>query len=793
MNDESAGRMARAAYARGTRPAPVPIPPLPGSPGFEPETGAVRDDTGSKFDPLELLGYLLRHRWLIAGIIFAGLILGVVFTMVQTPLYRAKTLIEIVPPSARVIKDLQVVNETGDQRTYRTALEKLRGREMARRVVHELALTEQPAFMFPRQGFSLRNLVSRAMGRGQPALGSMSPDARERRAVSLLKSNLATRLLFGTSIISITYSSDNPDLARQIADQFANSYIAQRLDQTVETSTVARQFIAEQVDEVKKKLQASEKSLVNYAKSASITVTGEEGSLIAAQIKSINDALSKVIQERLTYERLTEQINAGRSGNLEQVLSNEAIARTRSRIAELQATYQQKRRRFKPDYPEMLELQGQIQELKKLMQQDVSAITGGIELQFQVLVKKENDLRDKLKDLEVEQASYRDKNIQYTILKREVDSYRLQYQSLINKLNDLGVSSEIKNKSASIVQYAITPESPYSPRLPLNLALALAASVLVSAVSVYAYELLNNTFSTPDQVESELKLSILGVIPHVEDSEIAAVRANPRSTLSEAYRTLRTSIHFSGFDGAPRSLVVTSTEAGEGKSSTSTKLAEEFGALGMKVVIIDADLRKPTIHRYAGVSNRVGLSNFLTNSVPVSMAHEEVEFIRATSWQNVWMVTAGTPPPNPANLLASQKLGLFVEDCMERFDLVIIDSPPVIGLSDALLLSRLAEATLLVVSAHQVARSATKNACKNLRNAGAQLAGVALTKFRFDRMEYNYSYRYMNSDYLSYGSTDVDAHQTRDTTVHDGSPPSQSDNTRPSLDRLFNLGGSRRS
>lgn len=786
MTDESVARLGHSGNGGELAARQYGVQPTLARAESEPIYGLGWDEKEERFNPVEIFFYMLRHRWMILGIIGMGLLIGILVTLAQTKMYRAKALLEIVPPSARVIQDLQVVSETADQRTYRTALEKLRGREMAQRVVHELGLTEREDFLFPSGGFSVGNLFKRATGgSSRKDFKSMGPEARERRAVFLVRQGLTTRLLFGTSIISISFSSSNKELARQVANQFASSYIAQRLDQTGEASKLAREFIGEQVEEVKKKLQGAEESLVAYAKSQGIIVTEKQDSLISGQIKLINEALSTAIQERLLNERLVEQITDGKAESLEQVLSNEAIQKNRSRIAELRGMYQQKRRKFKPNYPVMLELSGQIQELNKLLKQDVKAVANGIRLQLQASKKKEEDLRTKLDELEALQATYQDKNIRYTILKREVDAYRSQYQSLIGKLNELGVSSEIKSKSASVVQNAVTPDRPYSPRLVLNLLLAFAASVLTAGGSVYMYEVLNNTFSNPDQVEHELKLPVLGVLPYVDEGKLKELSQDPKSAFSEAYRTLRTSIHFSGIEGAPRSLLVTSTEPGEGKSSTSMKLAEEFGALGLRVAIIDADLRKPTMHRHAGISNGLGLSNVLTNTVPVDQADKEIQIIRPTPWPNVWLITAGTPPPNPANLLAAQKMGLFVEGCTKQFDLVIIDSPPVIGLADALLLSRLADATLVVVSAHQVARSSAKNAIKRLRNAGAHVIGAALSKFRMDRMEYNYTYRYMNTGYLTYGEGGEKTESGKEASDHDEASTILPGEKRLSMDDIF--------
>lgn len=786
MNDESQGRIVQVAPPGDAFGRQIAYPAPPNMDWTQQAYGIGKDEDDERFDPLRLLLYIVRHRWLIVSIIALGLLAGLVVTLVQTPQYRAKSMLEVEPPSASAIKEFQAVSEIADLRTYKTALAKLQSREITQRVVNELGLAERADFLFPKGEFSPVNYIKRALGsRISTKMEDLSAEERERRAIRRVQENLGTKLLRGTSVISISYSSANPDIARQVANQFAASYIAQRLDQTSETSTLAREFVAERVADVKVKLQKSEQSLLDYAKAQGITITGDEGSLVSENIKAINEALSKAIQERLTNERLVEQIDAGKEQGLEQVIANENIQKNRSRIAELRGTYQQKRRTFKPDYPEMRALSGQIQELEKLLDQDVDAIVSGIRLQYQASIKKEEDLKKKLTELEGAQSEYQDKNIRYTILKREVDSYRSQYQNLIKKLNDLGVTSEIKNKSASIVEYAVTPYIPFSPSITKNLAIALAFSIFLTGGSIYIYELMNNTFSDPDQIEHELKLPVLGILPFVPESDFAKAQDDPRSSLSEAYRTLRTSIQFTGINGAPRSLLVTSTEPSEGKSQTSLSLAREFGALGLNVLLIDADLRRPTMHRRAGLPNTLGLSNLLTNTVPVESSQEDIEIMRSTQWDNVWMVTAGTLPPNPANLLASQKMGKFVEAALRRFDIVLIDSPPIIGLADALLLSRLTEATILVVSAHQVSRSSAKNARKKLQNAGAHIVGAALSKFKLDRLEYNYAYSYMNYGYIAYGPAGDKAHQAREPNDYGSSSSSPSGGRRFSLARLF--------
>ncbi|WP_457936137.1 GumC family protein [Mesorhizobium sp. 10J20-29] len=707
-------------------------------------------DQDEAFNPLKLLFYIIQYRWLIMLLLAIGLAAGFMFTMMQTPKYEATAQLEVLVPSAKVFQDIEVMSEVTDVRSFLTAREKLKSRALAQRVVYELGLTEKPDFLFPKPDFSLLNMFYRAFGVSNTTnLDDYPPEERERLAISRVINGLSVDLVTNTSLLSVKFRDQQPSYAQEVANQIAQSFIDQRVDQTSETSDLARQFIQEQVVQVKEKLQASEKALVEYAKIAGITVTGDEKSLISSSLASINTALAAAVQESLDYGRLVQQIEAGRGESLEQVLQSEGLDKLRGKIAELNADYQQKLSFFKPDFPEMLQLKSQIREMDSQLEKGVIVITESIKLKYQETLGKVSDLRAKLAELEAQQAEYQDKNIQYTILKREVESNRSQYDTLIGKLNEVGVSADLKTQNAAIVDLAVAPRVPYSPRLTVNLAIAMALFMALGAAIIYVIELLNNTFTNPEQVEKELGLAVLGMIPLIEAKDIGQSMSDSRSAVSEAYRSLRTSLQFSGSEGAPRTLLVTSSEPAEGKSTTVYKLAQDFASLNAKVLVIDADLRKPSIHRLFGLDNTLGLSNLLTNTLN---REDFSRLIRPTKYDNVSVVTCGTIPPNPADLLSSPRMAAAISSFAKRFDLVIVDAPPVVGLSDAPILSRLTESALLVVSTNQVTRKSAKNALKRLRSAGANVVGAALSKFSTNRLDYKYAYNYMNYEYYAYGS-----------------------------------------
>lgn len=717
---------------------------------YQQQSGYMEDfqEPESNFDPLKILWLAVHYRWIIACALITGIVCGLFFTWQQTPLFKSATKLEIVTSGARIIQDLEVVTQQTSVRTFETARQKILSHDLARRIVFQLNLSEDSRFLAPKANFSLRNVISKALGTNAiKDFKEMTVDERDALAVKTVKENLTANVIRNTSIISIGFTHVDPVFAASVANQAATSFIDQGVDKKSATSDLTREFIKEQVIETKKKLEVSEIALVDYAKTAGITLTGENSSLISSNINEINSSLGKIIDNRLELERYVAQMKKDGAATLPQVFKSTSIQENRNRITELKATYQEKRATLKPGFPEMRRLQSQINQLTKSLNSEIRAIGNSVTIQYEQILARENALRLELKKLEIEQGNFQQKNIQYTILKREVDSNRSQYETLIGKLNEASVGADLKTENAVIIDEAQVPESPFTPRLGLNLAAALALFIMFAGAIIYALELLNNSFAVPDQIEDELKLPVLGILPHLPDHEIVSALENETSAISEAYRTLRSSLQFTGTESSMKSLLVTSSEPSEGKSTTAYKLAKDFANLGKKVLIVDADLRKPRMHRVFKMDAGVGLSNLLTNVVnPDSIK----TIFRQTEHPNITFLSAGTIPPNPADLLISQKMGLTIHYCSKKYDMVIIDSPPVMGLSDAPILSRQVDAVLLVVSSKQVSRKAAKGALKRLKSAGANVVGVAMTKFAISRVDYNYAYKFMNYNYYTY-------------------------------------------
>lgn len=679
---------------------------------------ATRPDTGSGitprgdgreiFDVSALRATAIHYRLLILACLAAGLALGAGAFLAQAPVYKATARLEVSAPTARVVEDLQVMNERSDQRAFQTAIEKLKSQPVLRRAVIALGLVE------PGEGI----------------------DAREADMVRRLAAGLSISLLRNTSIIAVTYADTDPGRAQAVANGVAAAFIAQRASEIAETWRGTRQSVETQIVKAEDALQVSEAALVAYAKANRVGLFGTEDSLIAQNLRAINAALAEAVTARLAARSIVDRIDAGEGETLRDVLGDPGIVSLRGRLAELRATYQQKLRLFKPDYPDMRMLSGQIAAFESQIGDLTAAILSSLRQRLVERTASEDQLRARLASLEAEQSMLADRSINHTILERQVAADRVRYESLVTRLAQIEMGEDLTGQGVSIVDPAPLPKRAVTPRLPRNLFVGLVFGGVLAAAAIALRERLTGTFRRPDQVEQELGLPVIGTLPKVDPALVDLDLADPRSGLSEAYRSLCGALQFSG--PLPRVLLVTSAEAGEGKTTTAASIAAGFAAMGERVLLIDADLRKPALHGRLGLRNTHGLGGILAGSVSRERFPDLFQHVSA----NLTVLPAGEPAANPVDLLASPRAGVMLDALQHRFDRIVLDAPPVLGLSDAPILARLADAVLMVVSARQVDRRAASFALSHLRAAHAQVVGAALTKTRAADFESAYSYGY---------------------------------------------------
>ena len=691
-----------------------------------------------------------KYRYLIAAFIVVALAIGFVATFLMPRIYSAATTVKIDRVIPKVLNNQTTGIEGGnDPQFYMTQYELIRSRSLAERVAISLNLAQSDFIPQPKQG-----LLSRALG-DAPEMDEATVRTRQEQAIRGVMGGLSVQPIPMSSIVRIRYQHTNPLWAQRISVAAAEQYERSTLDRRFSASGHARRFLDERLQQLKVKLQDSERELVEYAQKHGIVNVDEKRPESLANLQAVQSALAEAITLRLRREQLWLQAQDNNGMYLPQVMNDPVIQQARMRVANLQATYQEKLQVLKPAFPEMVALRTQITEAERQIRAQIEGIRTAIRLEFEAAKGQQAALEGKLEEVKAEVLDIRGRSIEYTLLTREVDTARSLYEGILQQFRELGVAGDVDTNNVSIVDRAQLPGTPDSPSLRKNLLLSFMLGLMGAVGVIVLREALDDTFKSPEDVEEALNLPVVGITPmyHAEVEGRTAfdeVQTNPTSAMAEAYRSLRTALQFTTEAGAPKSLLVTSSRPGEGKSTTSASVALNFAQLGWKVLLIDGDLRNPSQHKVFRVENSAGLSNYLAGS------DEAADLIKMTPVGGISLMTTGPLPPNPAELLGGPRFASLLSSAMEVYDVVIVDGPPVMGLADSPIIASVTHGTLLVIESAQTRRAVVKDAVKRLEFARARIVGTLLNKFDPRKTGYTYGYGYGYGYSYGYGGEAID-------------------------------------
>jgi succinoglycan biosynthesis transport protein ExoP len=687
----------------------------PHLPGEVPALG----QPASTFDFPRLVRILSEWRWLILGAVVLGLALAVLLTLLTTPEYRATVTLEVNPPTVEIIdEDSQQVAPGMNSWDYvESQAGLLRSRSLAERVAQDLNLAANPQF----------------------ADQDAAPAARLRQATGKVASNLRVPPPQAAQLIRFDYVSESPELAAQIANAYAEAFINTSLQRRYEASAYARNFLERQIAKTRADLERSERQLVAYAQSQGIIDTsrgvegepgGDASSLQGQSLVALNQALAEATARRVAAEGAYRQAGGPTT---EVTTSTQALRQAR---AALEAEYQEKRTLMKPEHPEMVSLRSRIEELDRQITRETATASSGrintLRSEYLAALSAEQALRNRVAQLKGAVLDLRGRSIRYTILQREVDTNRALYDALLQRYKEIGVAGGIGAAPVSIVDRAEVPASPFKPNLLLNLLIGLGLGLTAGVLAAIGLEFLNDTIKTRADVREKLGLACLGVIPkRPRKRPLIEELEDPTSSVSEAYSTLATSLRFSTEQGVPKALLISSARAAEGKSSTALALAHIFARRGKTVLLVDADLRKPS---FRAASDKQGLTKLLTTDEPLA------DHVAPTQFENLWLLPCGPVPPNPADLLSTGRFRTIMREAQSQFEMVVVDAPPVLGLADSALLASVASEVVLVVESGKTRTSAAQEAISRLRATGATILGATLTKSTEEKSAYGYGY-----------------------------------------------------
>jgi len=731
---------------------------------------------------INLLDYwrvLVKRRWTILTFAFVVLAVTAIATWKATPTYRAAIKIQIDPEQSNVLPfkgaDEIGSNYAQSQEYLQTQFKVLESQTLVERVIRVLDLDKHQKFLEeakPAVKSKTAKWFQDTFGIGEKEDESDDPAAVEANRFAALvkyfKEHLSTSPIRNSRLVDVYYISQDPKLAADIANALAAEYIQMNFETKFNSTTTASDFLAKQLVDLKAKVEKSEEALVKFSQQHDIYEIGDKENVILQKLSDLNTALTAAQAERIQKESVHKIVQQAGPGNIPDILRNNLIEGLEQNLATLKVQQAKLAAAFKPGWPELDQVTGQVQEAEAQLAAERKKAIRNAETEYRTAMQREKLLAEALAAQKIEANTFNQNSIQYNIIKRQVDTEKQLYDGLLQRMKEAGVSAGLKSNNIHIVDPAKPPRQPYKPNKMLNLALGLMAGLILGVGLAFFVEHLDSSVKTPDDIDRYIKLPSLGVIPSMASllpssrrRQLAATAGgngkgvsdlqkvelityhDTKSLISEAYRNLRTSVLLSSGSGRPpKTLLVTSSQAGEGKTTTAVNIAITLSQTGEKVILLDCDMRNPRVHKVIGLENAQGMSTFLSGNSDLS------SLIQQSDIPNLFAVSAGRVPPNPAELLGSQRMkqGLALLD--EYFDHIVIDTPPVLSVTDARILSTLVDGVVLVIKGSETPKEAVQRTKRLLLEVHAHIIGTLLNNVNVRSADYYYYSKYY---YYGYG------------------------------------------
>jgi len=707
----------------------------------------------------DLWRIVVKHRSTVLTTAVVMTTLAVILAFKMAPIYQAAGQIDIesATPLVQSLNEVYRSSPVADEEFLQTQVKILRSNGLAWQTIQQLGLAGNPAFASQERKLQ-----------GEPP---DSPAVRG-RLLKLFADRLDVSLGRNTNMVEISFEAKDPELAARVVNTLVNNYVEFNFRSRYDATRQASGWMEQQLDELKAKVEKSQAALVQYERVNSIVNVSEKQNLAEQRLSDLGRDLTAAESERAQKESLYELVNA----NPEQtalLAQNELLQKLQEKYADVTAQYVDAKGQYGPNFPKVLRLASQVKAVESLIDQERQRTIERVRKDYASAVGRERLVTASLARAKSEMGQLSQLLIQHNILQREFDSNQKLYDNLLQRLKDATVSAGLRANNVHVIDAAFPPAEPVRPKKLLYTLVGLAASLLLGVALAFLREGLDTSIKGLEDVERLIPAPPLAVIPAAaavgrhgyghglrhrkngeEDSsdtvEMIVLR-QPSSTLAECFRALRSSILLSIPSHPPQSILLTSAQPGEGKTCTTLNLAATVAQRGSRVVIMDADLRRPGVSRALGLPEAKGLSGILTGAHGLDEALVKIDGPSA-----LWALPSGPRPPNPADLLSSSTMGQLLDELRGRFDHVVIDSPPLLAVTDATVLSTLVDGVILVVESGATARAALTRSYQILQSAGARILGVVLNKVDLRRDGYYGSYYRSHYYYHYYGYSDVD-------------------------------------
>ena len=726
-----------------------------------------RIETSAEVGDVHLWDYikvLYRRRWTAATVFLLVMSVVTVYTFTATPIYEAKTRLLIEAEDQNVVNFKQVVEEDQTKADYyQTQYNILQSRALARRTLDQLKLWDRAPFGGPADNsFSVRKAIF-----GAPAalvgvfkksddkvasnqIPGADETAAQSKAIDAFLARLTIAPVRNSRLVDVKYQLPDPVLATAIVNAFAKNYIEQNLEYKFMASKEASDWLGARLTEERKSVESAEAKLQQYREQNDAISLSDRENITVQKLADLNAALTRAKTDRIAKEAMYQQLQASQSDpskldTFPAILTNAFIQQQKAELADLQRQYAQMSEKLGDKHPDIIKIKSALQVSQTKINGEIAKVVQSVRSEYQAALAQENSLQAALNQQKGEALAMNRKAIDYGVLERDVESSKQIYNSLMQRAKETGVAGELKTSNVRIVDAAETPREPVTPLVRLNLSMGFAGGLLCAVGLIFFFEYLDNRIKNPDEIREYLRIPHLGLLPLVEfKGGEPLLHSSVPATFAEAIRALRTNVLFSAADEGARSLVVTSTGLGEGKSLVATNLAVSLAQTGQRVLLIDADMRRPRVHHILKRSPEPGLSNLLVGH---SKASEVVLSVPGVA--NLWSISAGRLPPNPAELLASQRFKDLLASLRDHFQWIIIDTPPVLAVADAAIAAHVAGDVLFVLGAEMTDRLAAQTAIRQLATARVRILGAVLNRVNIQKHHYYYS-QYYRPEYSKY-------------------------------------------
>jgi len=734
----------------------------------------------------EYLRILMKRKWVVVGCFATIFAVVAIASLKTTPVYEASGTIAINKPDTTLnFQGSATFNlDYYDPSELDTEVKILQSDLLALQVIRELNLDRRP------------EIADQAPSAPSSSL-DLSPDplqsdpARASSMIGSFKGSLRVTLSPNTRIIEVHYRSPDPQLAANVVNALMQTYVENNFKAKFESTMQASDWLSKQLVDLQMKVETSQEKLVRYQKEHEILGADEKQNITMEKLDELNKELTAAESERMDRESAYRLVESGdpeaissATGALADESSSQAgtalLGALRAKEADLKIQAAELNTQFGPSYPKLSVLNNQLKEIESEIQAEMKKIVSKLRGQYSAALQRENMLHEALERQKQEANKLNESAIEYTLLKRDVDTNRQLYEGLLQKLKEAGVSAGLKSNNFRIVDSARPPTGPIEPNIPRNLLFAAVLGLASGLGLAFLLEGLDNTVRTTEQAQIISGIASLGMIPlgskstregpntkrlviaSSKEAVELVTQVRPQSQMAESYRALRTSLLLSSLGAPPKIIMVTSALPQEGKTTTSINTAVVLAQKGVRVLLIDADLRRPSIHKTLGMGPRSGLSNILTGSSTIEQA-----ITRSSILPNLFVLPSGTPPPNPAELLASSNMRDALNKMREQYDHIVIDTPPSLSVTDAVVLSPRADAVMLVIRSGQTTKQALRRSRDVLTQVNARLIGVLLNAVDLSSPDYYYYYEYQGKYARYYREDSSEPDHGEDTEIED--------------------------